>query len=284
MTKMIQRFLIFLIGLPLVLGIVLFLPQKNHLASSMVLTTLSGLGAVEFAGFLKKKQNAIGSLEAVILGIFAPVSMTLVVSFGFSDQLIFVALILGAFWLLVSRVFSSEEQLKDTTSRVAAGFSVMIYPGIFMAWFIKMNQLPQAGMIVFMFLLIVVVNDSAAWATGMLFGKGNQGIIPASPRKSIAGFAGGFVVSMILGLGAALFIPQVFSSNRLPSPVAGIILGLLSAAAGNLGDLAESALKRSSDMKDSGIIIPGRGGVLDTIDSICLAAPVYYFSYWFLFT
>jgi phosphatidate cytidylyltransferase len=66
--------------------------------------------------------------------------------------------------------------------------------------------------------------------------------------------------------------------------VAGIILGLLSAAAGNLGDLAESALKRSADMKDSGTIIPGRGGVLDTIDSICLAAPVYYFSYWFLFT
>jgi phosphatidate cytidylyltransferase len=284
MTKLIQRLLIFLIGLPLGLGIVLFLPQRNHLASNIGLIILSALGAVEFAGFLKKKHNAIGPLESAILGMSAPVAMTLVVSFGAVDHLIFLAFILGAFWLLVSRVFSSEDQLKDTINRVSAGFSVMFYPGIFIAWFIKMNQWPQAGPIVFMFLLIVVANDSAAWAAGMLFGKGNQGVIPASPHKSIAGFTGGFVISMLLGLGAAFFIPEVFSSNRLPSPVAGIILGLLSAAAGNLGDLAESALKRSADMKDSGTIIPGRGGVLDTIDSICLAAPVYYFSYWFLFT
>jgi phosphatidate cytidylyltransferase len=192
--------------------------------------------------------------------------------------------IIAALWLIVSKVFSSEERLKDTTNEVAAGFAVMIYPGLFLTWITRMTLWPRAGIIILMFLLIVILNDSAAWAAGLLLGKGNQGIIRASPNKSIAGYIGGLAASMVLGLGAVLFIPEVFSSRKLPSPIAGIILGFLSAIAAHLGDLGESAMKRSSNMKDSGNIIPGRGGVLDTIDSICLAAPVYYASYWFLFT
>jgi phosphatidate cytidylyltransferase len=61
------------------------------------------------------------------------------------------------------------------------------------------------------------------------------------------------------------------------------MLGLLSGAAATLGDLAESVMKRSSDIKDSGSIVPGRGGALDSIDSIALAAPVFYGLYRLLF-
>ncbi|MDR0387105.1 MAG: phosphatidate cytidylyltransferase, partial [Treponema sp.] len=116
-----------------------------------------------------------------------------------------------------------------------------------------------------------------------LFGGNNRGIIPASPNKSVAGFIGGFTGSILIGLGAAWFFPAAFSSTVMPSLWAGVILGFVSAAAASLGDLAESVMKRSSSIKDSGGLIPGRGGVLDSIDSIAMAAPVYYGLYRFLF-
>ncbi|GHU10737.1 hypothetical protein FACS1894151_10300 [Spirochaetia bacterium] len=117
----------------------------------------------------------------------------------------------------------------------------------------------------------------------MLFGRGNRGLIPASPNKSIAGFAAGLIVSLLLGIGAVFLLPDVFVVTRLPALPSGIILGLLTGITASLGDLAESAIKRNADIKDSGVLIPGRGGVLDSTDSIALAAPVYYFLFHVLF-
>ncbi|MDR2485511.1 MAG: phosphatidate cytidylyltransferase [Treponema sp.] len=283
MTKLMDRLLMFLIGVPAAISIILFLPHKHHLAANITVIILSALGAAEFAGILKKQSHPIGAVEAGILGISGPLAMTLAVSFGFTNQSVSIIFIAGASWLLVSRVFSSENALKDTTGRVTAGFAVMMYPGVFMTWIVRMTRLPRSEMVILIYLLIVFANDSAAWAAGLLFGKGNRGIINASPNKSLAGFIGGLAVSTLIGLGTVFYIPEVFHSKQIPSPVAGIILGFLSAAAATLGDLGESAIKRSSNVKDSGNIIPGRGGVLDTIDSLSLAAPVYYTSYWFLF-
>jgi phosphatidate cytidylyltransferase len=281
--KIFQRLLLFIIGLPLITGIVLFLPYSNHLALNLVVLLFSALGAAEFAVILGKKGIPIHPVEAVILGILAPLSMTVVSSFNQGDQVVFAALILGAAWLLVFRVFSSGERLKAYTATSAAGFAVMMYPGLFMAWLVRMTLLPNAGMVILAFLLMVFANDSAAWAAGMLFGGSSRGIISASPNKSIPGFAGGIGASILIGLGAETLIPGVFVSNRLPAFLAGILIGLCTGVAASLGDLAESAMKRSSDMKDSGTLVPGRGGVLDTIDSISLAAPVFYLLYRFLF-
>jgi phosphatidate cytidylyltransferase len=184
---------------------------------------------------------------------------------------------------LVSRAFSSARKLPDILLFIAAGFSVIIYPGFFMIWIIRMTLLTQAVPVILIFLLMVFADDSAAWAVGMLFGKKNRNIIPASPNKSIAGFIGGLTASVLIGLGAALLIPQAFIAQHIPAIPSGIILGFLSGIAATLGDLAESALKRSSRIKDSGVLIPGRGGVLDSIDSIAMAAPVYYGLYRILF-
>jgi phosphatidate cytidylyltransferase len=284
MKKLIERVLLFVIGFPLVIGIAVFLPYKHHLAVNLMVIMLSALGAVEFAELLRKKNISLSSLEAAFLGAASPVATTLAVSFDYNKNVISGTFMVGASWLLVSRIFTGEDKLKEGISRVAAGCAVLVYPGLFMSWIIRMNWLAHADMVLLMFLLIVIANDSIAWAAGMLWGKGNQGIIQVSPHKSVAGFIGGLVASIIVGLGAVFFIPEAFSSGRVPSVIAGIILGLISGVAACLGDLGESALKRSANMKDSGTLMPGRGGVLDSIDSMSLAAPVYYVSYWFLFT
>ncbi|MDR3335463.1 MAG: phosphatidate cytidylyltransferase [Treponema sp.] len=283
MRKLIPRLVIFIIGLPLTFFLVAILPQRHQLAANLTIIILSALGAVEFAELLKKKNNAISSVEAAILGALSPLAMTLSVSFGLNGEVILAAFIIGASWVLLSWVFVKQNKLQDVTGRAAAGFAVMLYPGLFMIWIIRMALLEHSERIILLFLLMVIANDSAAWAAGMLFGKGNRGIIPASPNKSVAGFIGGLVAAMLVGVGAVLLLPEVFHSRRLPSIGAGIIQGCISGIAASLGDLGESAMKRSSNVKDSGSIIPGRGGVLDTIDSISLAAPVYYAIYWFLF-
>jgi phosphatidate cytidylyltransferase len=275
MNKLVQRLLVFIIGLPLVVALVLCLPQKNHLAVNVTVIILSALGAVEFADMLRKKGPAVSPWEAGILGGLAPAAMTLMVSFGFGGQSISLVLALGASWLLVSRVFTAADQFDPALSRIGSGFAVMIYPGLFLAWIVRMSLIPRSDVIILLFLLTIIANDSAAWAMGMLFGKGNRGIIPASPNKSVAGFIGGFAASILVGLGAARFAPETFPA-RLGGPLSGIILGFVSGLAGTLGDLGESAMKRSAAIKDSGTIIPGRGGILDTVDSIALAAPVYY--------
>jgi phosphatidate cytidylyltransferase len=283
MKKLIQRLLVFIIGLPLTVCLVLNLPQKHHLAVNVIVILLSALGAVEFFEMLKKKDSGLSLWEAGILGSLVPLVMTLVVSFGLSGQSISIALILGALWLLVSGIFTPADKFQTVISRVSAGFSVMIYPGLFMAWIIRMSLFPRSDMVILMFLLIIIANDSAAWAAGMLFGKGNRGIIPVSPTKSLAGFIGGFIASILVGMGAVYFIPETFPARFFP-PVSGILLGFISGLAGTLGDLGESVMKRSANIKDSGTIIPGRGGILDTIDSMALGAPVYYGLYWLLFS
>ncbi|MDR2747581.1 MAG: phosphatidate cytidylyltransferase [Treponema sp.] len=282
MKKILQRLLVFAVGLPLIIGITLFLPQFNHLALNIVVIVFSALGTLEFAGILKRKEMPVHPAEALILGALTPAFMTVRIGLGKGSSLSAI-FILGALWFLVSRVFSAEEKLKNYTERAAAGFSLMLYPGLFMAYIIRMSRFPQAGIVILTFLLIVFANDSAAWAAGMLFGKGNRGCIPASPNKSIAGFIGGIGASILIGAGAETFIGSVFTARPLPAPLGGMITGLCTGIAANLGDLAESAMKRSAGMKDSGRLIPGRGGVLDCIDSVSLAAPVFYILYQVIF-
>jgi phosphatidate cytidylyltransferase len=283
MKKLIERFLIFFIGLPLLICLVLLLPHKNHIALNSMVVLFTALGSVEFAEMLKKKNYPITQLEAGILGALPPLGMTIVVSFEGHFLIVPALFILGVSWPLISRVFSPSRKVPDILFFILAAFAVLIYPGVFMLWIIRMALLPQASMVILIFLLMVIANDSAAWAVGILFGGGNRNIIPVSPNKSIVGFIGGLTASTMIGLGASLLIPQAFNAQLIPPIPSGIILGLLSGIVAALGDLAESALKRSSNIKDSGALIPGRGGILDSIDSIAMAAPIYYGLYRLLF-
>jgi phosphatidate cytidylyltransferase len=275
----------FCVTVPLVIGIVVFLPQYHHLAVNISVIALSSLGAIEFAGLFKKIGIKIPLAEAAVLGIAVPFSITLIVSFGVNSQVAPGILIFSTSWIIVSRVFSNAEKLKDAFGYVTAGLSVILYPGLFLSWIIQMTRWNNADKIIIVFLLIVIANDSAAWIFGMLFGKNNRGVIPASPNKSIAGYVGGLLASVLIGLIAIMFLPNIFTPMRilLPRPAAGILLGFFVGVAASLGDLSESVLKRSVNTKDSGNIILGRGGVMDSIDSVALAAPVFYAVYWFLF-
>jgi phosphatidate cytidylyltransferase len=286
MKNLAQRLLVFALGVPAIIAIVMLLPHYHHLVFNLLVTIFCVLGAAEFSGMLSQKKMSIPKKEAAVFGALPPLAMILVVSFGVSSLLIPVVFAAVAVWLLLSRTFSRGEALENFIYRFAAGLAALIYPGMLLAWIVRISQ--WDGIIILTFLFMVFSGDGLAWALGMMFGKGNQGLIPASPNKSIAGFIGAIIAPIIVGVGAALIWPGVFvpkcSSILGNSIAAGFIVGLLTGAAAILGDLGESAIKRSSGIKDSGSIIPGRGGVLDSIDSLALAAPVFYLVFNLLFS
>ena len=118
-------------------------------------------------------------------------------------------------------------------------------------------------------ILTVAISDSLQYYSGRLFGR--HLLAPViSPKKTIEGAMGGFVgAALSLAIIGHWWLPQM----GLPARTA---LGLAVAAVGIVGDLFESMLKRSVDMKDASAIIPGHGGVMDRIDALLFAAPVYY--------
>jgi phosphatidate cytidylyltransferase len=122
----------------------------------------------------------------------------------------------------------------------------------------------------FVLLIVIWTNDSAALAIGKTLGK--TPLAPVlSPKKTWEGAAGG----LLAGIGVAAAIqPFFFPDLRLRSLViASILIGIF----GQLGDLAESMLKRAAAIKDSSHLIPGHGGVLDRLDSLLFAIPILYF-------
>ncbi|MDR2941593.1 MAG: phosphatidate cytidylyltransferase [Treponema sp.] len=273
MGTIIKRLLIFFIGVPALVFFIVFFPFIRHLPFNIAVIVFSILGAVEFSTILEKKQMRVSMIEAIILGAFMPVAFTLTVCLDFPKWIIPLFIMLAASSIILSLAFTKSGNMENAASRLAGCFSVIIYPGLFMSWIIKMSTWENSGAILF-FMLISFSNDSTAWLAGTLFGAKNKGIFPASPNKSIAGYIGGLIGALIISAGAAVLTPFIFPGSINFAKV--IILGVLTAIFGNLGDLAESAIKRSAEVKDSGNLMMGRGGILDSIDSIALSAPVYY--------
>ena len=120
---------------------------------------------------------------------------------------------------------------------------------------------------VFMLFVLIWSSDTFAYLTGKFFGK-HKMAPKISPKKTWEGFAGGVVLTLVLGF----FVEQYFPELRGNWMIVGLLVSIFAP----LGDLVESQLKRSFAVKDSGNIIPGHGGVLDRLDSFIICAPVVY--------
>jgi phosphatidate cytidylyltransferase len=119
---------------------------------------------------------------------------------------------------------------------------------------------------------IIWIGDSVAYYVGRALGR--HALAPkVSPKKTIEGAAAGFIGSVVAGIIGAFLLGEPWLR------VAGV--SAATAIAGQVGDLAESVLKRSAGVKDSSSILPGHGGILDRLDSLFFAAPIFY---WFFNT
>lgn len=148
-----------------------------------------------------------------------------------------------------------------------------------MAFFLTTFNLSHIGLLLYLphsdaslvlFLLFLVqFNDVAQWFWGRFFGT--RKIAPRiSPNKTLAGLVGGVATTTLL---SALIAPRLIHLTPMQSVIVGFSLALL----GFLGDITLSAIKRDSNIKDFGTLIPGHGGVLDRVDSLVFSAPAFYY-------
>lgn len=145
----------------------------------------------------------------------------------------------------------------------------LLYFGWFSAHLILLRSL-EGGLGLTTFLLVVVaVNDVAAYGAGRLFGV-HALIAEISPKKTWEGFFGGMLGSVVASLTFGFLAPQLSLSALLLS-------GFLIAVTAPFGDLVVSVIKRDMNKKDSGDIIPGHGGLLDRTDSLIFSAPNFYY-------
>jgi phosphatidate cytidylyltransferase len=157
---------------------------------------------------------------------------------------------------------------RDALGRAAAAVFPMLYLGLPIGAMISLRSL-RGREALFLLLLTVMVSDTAQYYSGRAFGR--RMLAPViSPKKTVEGAVGGFVCgALILVVAGAWWLPALAIAFRA-------LLGVALVALGVAGDLFESMLKRSAGVKDSSTIIPGHGGVLDRIDALLFAAPVYY--------
>lgn len=175
---------------------------------------------------------------------------------------------------LIFSVFIGELYRKEKVpfSNIAYTFTGLVYVTVPFCFFYSLGFVQEQGNYSFhlplAFLLMLWANDTGAYLFGVKFGK-TRLFERHSPKKSWEGFFGGMLVSLL----ASYLISQFFKEI---SPAIWAGMSVLIVSFGTLGDLVESMLKRSLNVKDSGNILPGHGGFLDRFDGLLLAAPVVY--------
>jgi phosphatidate cytidylyltransferase len=278
MSKVVKRLLTFFIGIPLVLAVV-FCDFLNHLPLQIAIGVFAVLGANEFYNMLTKKGCILFNKELIlILTALLPFSSYIFLLAGLSLDVtpwLFISLII----LLMGVECLTAKSFENSVYKIAYSTLTLFYTGLLLTFLSRMTILPDSKYIISLFLIFVFMCDSFAWFFGILFGKSTRGFVAASPNKSLVGFIGGIAGS----LGCGFLFKYIFPEVMTISNVNLAILGAITAIAAIIGDLIESVFKRSCDIKDSGNLIPGRGGVLDSIDSVIIAAPIFYIGYNFLF-
>lgn len=160
----------------------------------------------------------------------------------------------------------------DAVKELGNSFLTIVYtcvPFLFIAKipFLNPNSIYEGYSILGIFILIWA-NDTFAYLTGMSIGK-NKLFERISPKKTIEGFVGGVLATMLIAYLISLQF-EVFSTTNW------IIIGILVSIFGVIGDLIASMFKRQTGVKDTGSIIPGHGGIIDRLDSIIFTAPFIY--------
>ncbi|MBF0357429.1 MAG: phosphatidate cytidylyltransferase [Magnetococcales bacterium] len=177
-------------------------------------------------------------------------------------------IIVTALFIMVASSLVDYQPDKKVIAGWSFDFVGLVYCIVPLILLLKINTNWSGSYVVFL-LFVIWATDSGAYFSGKFFGV--KKLAPKlSPGKTWVGFYGGCIGGMLAG-----FVGSTIFSFAFPLWQA-ILMGIIISLTGQLGDLAESLLKRESGIKDSGNLIPGHGGLLDRLDSVLFAAPVYY--------
>lgn len=289
---LIKRWLTAIVLIPLLLWVVL---KGSPLLFATLITIVSVLGMAEYLNILSNQLNFLRgyptpsrmSVPLKIKGVAYLASPVIISAayFGASDWMV-VAMALNIICMAMVIVFefrtlkmgnftSGRSWGEGLLTAVASQIQGVIYIPLFLAFLVLVRCAENGSHWVIWLWLVIGFSDTGAYYVGTYCGK--RPLSPhVSPNKSVEGAIG--------GLGAAALGGTIYGTIFIAeAPILLLALfSILSAAAGQLGDLFESALKRAGRIKDSGSILPGHGGVLDRLDGLIFAAPIAYIFKFFI--
>lgn len=256
-----------------VLAFIIYAPYWNGLLFYLFLLALSILAAREIhllTGKIVVFKRKAGSMLWFVL---PPV---ILLAIGFTN--LFVNIYPGAMLYTATGIVIGMGVLSLTVTRpgewlrrFAFFFANFVFVGISCLLLLLLHGEQRGFMYIYFLLFSAWVSDAAAYICGSRFGK-RRGIVACSPNKSVEGYIGAFVTTMVLVNGFKL----VFRAGFAPGILQVNMLGFCIALTAPIGDLGESCFKRKAGVKDSSALFPELGGVLDIFDSVLFSVPIYY--------
>lgn len=258
-----QRILTALILVPLVVAGILSLP--NFWFALM-------LGLVVMTGFSEWSRlvglTGVAKIGYLLLATVAMILAGWLMKQGYSP--VFLVAAASCWWLWTAWRLKRIKEIKLSTGAdlagVAAGLVVLLPSWTALVW---IHSLSGGPYLVLFLMVLIWIADSGAYFAGRRFGRNKLAPV-VSPGKTLEGvygaLAGGLVWALVL---------VVYYGDSTLHPIGLLLLCLLTVPASIAGDLYESLLKRERGVKDSGNLLPGHGGVLDRVDSLTAAAPVF---------
>ncbi|MFZ5570988.1 MAG: phosphatidate cytidylyltransferase [Thermodesulfobacteriota bacterium] len=259
-----QRWITALVALPFLIWLI----YQGGLVFSMFIGLVSLIGLWEYYHIVCRDTEDIVRSPIAITGFITGILTAAAAHAGAEavvPTLLALDLAVAGFFGLVR--YKREPEAMALVMKQVAG---VVYVPLMLAQIVMLRRDPHGAAWVFFLLFLVFFGDIGAFYAGRFWGR--RKLYPAvSPGKTIEGALGGLGASVGIGfLFRALFLPEL--------PLGGcLILFLGVGVAGPMGDLFESALKRAANVKDSGTILPGHGGLLDRIDALLFAAPLAFF-------
>lgn len=248
----------------------------NPILTDLFICILTFIALNEFILMVYSFQNKKRDIFLIILGI-----IQYYVLYTLSPFYYFIFSLTATFILLLLSYFSDQKnkEKRENYIPISIGIFVCIYSLGFLFYLRTLNY-PDEGIIGLKVLILLLVltelNDVLQYLSGKFFGK--RKIVPKiSPNKTVEGFLGGILCTTLLTniLGYLLLPDKSF--------IIYTILGILISCLGFCGDIFISSIKRKADVKDTGKLIPGHGGLLDRIDSLLFITPIYYWLIYYIF-
>ncbi len=225
------------------------------------------LANYEFYG-LVKKANASPQIVTGLLGtilVFSAITSHIYCG----KSLIALLLLLLLFLSFIIELYRKKDQPFANIAYTLLGLLYVVLPFALLIYLVFQNGADQFKPDIVMGIFIMIwINDTGAYLFGVNFGK-HRLFERISPKKSWEGSIGGGIATILAAWGCSYFSSEL-------SLVLWLSVGLIVAVIGGLGDLVESLFKRSIQVKDSGSILPGHGGMLDRFDAILIVAPIVF--------
>ncbi len=268
---MLRRFVTACVGIPVVLFIIASLGKEVFL---LVVLTVTAIALHEFFNMALSREAAIKRWTGIILGCLVVLAVFVGSNYSWAGTRGASFIVPGCFVFSVCILFfyhiTLDSDITGAGKRLALTVFGIVYIPLLFSYVILIRNLSNGVDLLFLLLFVTWAGDTGAYIIGKWQGR-HALSRSISPQKTVEGALGG----LVFGILTALLCRMVFlKSISIPDC---LIMGIGINFMNQFGDLSESLLKRTFDVKDSGFIVPGHGGMLDRIDSLLFAAPFLFY-------